>query len=230
MKPVATAKLILCACGCKTEIWDRDNQYRKMKYKNGHQRRVVNKIIDCACGCGKQLTENSRKQYKTNKNYRKRKYIAGHQNRKAKDYGKDILCACNCGETITQYRYGKNGKKRKVKMRVGHMYKGKDNHLWQGGKTDEAKRFKQSGEYKRWRKAVFERDNYTCQECGARNTKGLGRTIEIHPDHIKPFSQYPKLRTELSNGRTLCIDCHRKTDTYGIKLVHSMRQQKAQSC
>lgn len=34
-------------------------------------------------------------------------------------------------------------------------------------------------------------------------------------DHIKSFKDHPELRTDLQNGRTLCVDCHRKTDTYG---------------
>lgn len=58
-----------------------------------------------------------------------------------------------------------------------------------------------------WRKAIFKRDNYTCQSCA----KNGG--IQAH--HIKPYKLCPELRYELSNGVTLCIDCHKKTDTYG---------------
>ena len=59
-----------------------------------------------------------------------------------------------------------------------------------------------------WRDAVFKRDNYTCQSCG----KKSGR-IQAH--HIKPYKKYPELRLDLSNGVTLCEDCHKKTDSYG---------------
>lgn len=55
-----------------------------------------------------------------------------------------------------------------------------------------------------WRKKVFERDDYTCQDCGVRGTY-------LEADHIKPWAYFPELRFELSNGRTLCRPCHDKT-------------------
>jgi 5-methylcytosine-specific restriction endonuclease McrA len=61
-----------------------------------------------------------------------------------------------------------------------------------------------------WRKAVFSRDDFTCQICGIK-----GGYLEA--DHIKPFSTHHDLRFELSNGRTLCRPCHMKTDTWGYK-------------
>lgn len=80
---------------------------------------------------------------------------------------------------------------------------------WQGGKTSENKKRRNSYETKQWRKAVFERDDYTCQMCGIR-----GAYLEA--DHIKPWCTHPDLRYDLDNGRTLCSQCHRKTDTYGL--------------
>lgn len=61
-----------------------------------------------------------------------------------------------------------------------------------------------------WRAAVFKRDDYTCQIC---QQKG-GR---LQADHIQPFSVYHLLRHDLANGRTLCIECHKATPTYGWK-------------
>lgn len=93
--------------------------------------------------------------------------------------------------------------------------KGERHHNWKGGITSINEKIRKSLEYQLWRKAVFERDNYTCVFCGARS--GKGKKVVIHADHIKPFALFPELRFAIDNGRTLCIDCHRKTNTYGGK-------------
>ena len=94
---------------------------------------------------------------------------------------------------------------------------GKNHHLWKGGITPINKIIRKSIEYKLWRKAVFERDNYTCQECKIRGSI-------LNPHHIKPFSLYPELRFAIDNGQTLCVECHKKTDTYGFKLLNCTKQ------
>ena len=87
---------------------------------------------------------------------------------------------------------------------------GANNPSWKGGVTPLRTKILGSPEYKSWRKQVFERDSYTCQECGQR-----GMVLQAH--HIKRFAEYPELRFDTNNGQTLCIDCHRATDTYGGK-------------
>lgn len=87
---------------------------------------------------------------------------------------------------------------------------------WQGGKTSWRHKISNCAEYKDWRKSVFERDGYTCQECGIRNRRGLGKRVILNADHIKPVCLYPNLIYNLDNGRTLCLDCHIKTDTFGV--------------
>ena len=84
---------------------------------------------------------------------------------------------------------------------------------WKGGITEMNQKIRGSLEYKLWRTAVFERDNYTCIWCG--NKKGGN----LQADHIKPFAHYPELRFAIDNGRTLCRECHQKTDTYGSKSI-----------
>ena len=86
------------------------------------------------------------------------------------------------------------------------QWSGDKNSNWQGGITPEIRKIRNSLEYALWRKSVFERDNYACVWCGA---KGI-----LNADHIKAFSDYPELRFAIDNGRTLCVPCHKTTDTY----------------
>lgn len=90
--------------------------------------------------------------------------------------------------------------------------RGDKNPLWKGGITPINKTIRTSLEYKIWRRGIFERDNYTCVWCGDRQKKG--HKVILHADHIKPFAYFPELRFAIDNGRTLCVDCHKKTDSY----------------
>jgi hypothetical protein len=87
--------------------------------------------------------------------------------------------------------------------------RGSKSHLWKGGITPLNKNIRMDYKYRLWRTRVYERDNYTCQECGARN--GNGKAIILNVHHIKSFSKYPELRFNVDNGITLCKKCHRKT-------------------
>jgi hypothetical protein len=123
------------------------------------------------------------------------------------------------GRKLTEESKKKIGMSNKGKKRSSKFIKsmsGKNHHNWKGGITPEIMRIRHSAEYKLWRKAVFERDNYTCIWCGARSEKG--KTVTLNADHIKPFALYPELRFAIDNGRTLCKDCHKKTDTYCRKI------------
>lgn len=95
--------------------------------------------------------------------------------------------------------------------------RGERSHWWRGGRTTESVRIRASLEYKNWRRSIFERDEYTCRWCNKKGgwSKEEKRKIVLNADHIKPFSQYPKLRFTIDNGRTLCLDCHLKTPTFG---------------
>lgn len=87
---------------------------------------------------------------------------------------------------------------------------GAENNMWRGGVTPANEKIRKSKEYVLWRTAVFMRDNYTCVWCN-RKEEVSGK---LNADHIKPFANYPELRFAIDNGRTLCVECHKKTDTY----------------
>lgn len=100
-------------------------------------------------------------------------------------------------------------------------FQGANGSNWQGGKTSLAVLIRNSEPAVQWRKAVFDRDSFTCQLCGK-----VGGPL--HADHIHPFAlildEY-EIKTleaayecsalwDLTNGRTLCVPCHRKTSSF----------------
>lgn len=59
--------------------------------------------------------------------------------------------------------------------------------------------------YTKWVSAVFKRDKHICQMCGYKSVNY--RSIQAH--HIKKWANYPRLRYVVSNGITLCYNCHK---------------------
>lgn len=86
--------------------------------------------------------------------------------------------------------------------------RGKQCHSYKDGKLAERRGQRFSQEYKRWRYDVFTRDKFTCQDCG----DDKGGNLIAH--HIKAFADYPELRFDVDNGKTVCETCHGK---YGCK-------------
>lgn len=127
----------------------------------------------------------------------------------------------NTGRKATKEEVEKS-KQTRIKNKTLRLYgkrngmygrNGKLNPNWQGGVSYWRKKYYQEPVYKKWHAAVLKRDNYRCQICKQTKTeKGI-----LHVHHIKPFSKYPKLRTTLSNGITLCKYCH--------NAVHSKKYQ-----
>ena len=98
------------------------------------------------------------------------------------------------------------------RKKMADDHRGSKSHLWKGGVSKINHIIRQSLSYRVWRTSVFQRDDFTCQSCGVRGGK-------LNADHIKPFHAFPELRLELSNGRTLCVPCHRQTDTYAKNFI-----------
>ena len=94
---------------------------------------------------------------------------------------------------------------------------GEAHHLWKGGKEKRKQRERDRAEYKEWRTAVFVRDRYTCQMCGAQ-----GRVLNAH--HIMRWRDYPDLRFAVDNGVTLCVTCHRAVNHSGASLSYTQRE------
>lgn len=92
--------------------------------------------------------------------------------------------------------------RRKIADSLKGRFRGASNPQWKGGHRHERTQWFSRFEYKGWRNAVYERDNYTCQMCG----KPSNGDIQAH--HIYPWSTHPELRFDTNNGITLCEVCH----------------------
>ena len=123
---------------------------------------------------------------------------------------KRIGSASKGNKYATGYKYTKE-----QRLEMSRIRRGSGHYNWQGGITSINEKVRNSLEYKLWREAVFERDNWTCIWCGARSSKG--NPVVLNADHIKSFSQFPELRFAIDNGRTLCKPCHKTTDNYAGK-------------
>lgn len=100
--------------------------------------------------------------------------------------------------------------------------RGEKHPNWKGN-ADVKYRLRVCLEYKHWRTAVFERDKYTCSMC----LKPSNR-LQVH--HVIPFykiidsqniqtyaeGQKCKLLWDINNGETLCIPCHKQTDSFKV--------------
>lgn len=85
---------------------------------------------------------------------------------------------------------------------------------WKGGVTPQ-NRMERAKFRETMQKQVLERDNYTCQICGAR-----GCALQV--DHIQPWAEYVEGRFEMNNCRTLCQSCHYKI-TFGREMPEGIK-------
>lgn len=95
----------------------------------------------------------------------------------------------------------------------GDSFKGDKNPNWNPALTDEERAANKNrdtcAEYRKWRRQVHKRDNWTCQKCHTR-----GGTLNVH--HIQNYATCPALRFDISNGITLCEHHHNEFHTkYG---------------
>lgn len=137
----------------------------------------------------------------------KRKIGDAHRGRKASLETKEKMRLAQTGRVQSEESRRKLSASKMGKPQPWN--RGEKNFNWKGGITPVNLAIRGSLEYKLWRESVFKRDNYTCVWCGSK------KSGTFNADHIKPFAYYPKLRFSIDNGRTLCVDCHKKTYTYG---------------
>lgn len=146
------------------------------------------------------------------------------------------MVAPNKGKVYTeeQKKWMKLFEKWHTKVWTEHLKKWRENgwvawnkwiygyHIhWWNKKTRTNKAIRQSQKYLNWRNEIYKRDDYTCKICGDRWWK-------LHVDHIKQFALIIRQNGidtvdkafecgdlwDKTNWRTLCIECHKKTESY----------------
>jgi len=108
---------------------------------------------------------------------------------------------------------------------------GENHHLWNNGITSLYKLIRELDESKVWKREVFKKDDFRCQECYKR-----GGNLEAHhniksfsiilQEFLNTYSQFSPIEDretlirlaitytpfwDVSNGKTLCRPCHEKT-------------------
>lgn len=212
-----------CGCGVIVNIGKRfihgHNRKGKFKPKSEPQ------LFECECGCGEIVNPG-------------RRFIIGHNHRKPKP--EPQLCKCGCGEYTepgNKFINGHNWLGKQREMTDIHRENLSNSHV----KTYQNERWNAQidnfingksiidfispignrygiteRDYNEWRYAVYERDDYICQICGA-------RYCMIHAHHIRKQSLYPDLILDINNGITMCRKCHELT--YGKEEIYSEELQ-----
>jgi hypothetical protein len=206
----------------------RNNKIRIKKPLTYKQLEVLRKMSESHIG--KHLSEEHKK-----------KLSAIHKGKVISIEQREKLRQANLGkryseETKMKHRLSALGKVQSEETRRKHSeaQKGSKSNKWKGGISPLVWLLRSSFETKEWSKKVFKRDNYTCQECFKRGGK-------LHSHHIKAFSiilkeflqeynQFSPIEDketlirlaityqpfwDISNGMTLCKNCHLVTNNYG---------------
>lgn len=181
----------LCQCG---EITSKAGY----KIMNGHTK---------SCGCSK-YKGIKQKSYEKYKPYIGQKFGSWTVLEILENRTKEWKCICECGtiKSIANHTLFKGtstscGCNRPI---------GEDHYNWNSNLTfEERLKNRDFSEYINWRNSVYLKDDFTCQISNVKGNK-----IQAH--HIYPWSLYPNLRLDVSNGVTLTKSIHKLFhDTYG---------------
>lgn len=106
-----------------------------------------------------------------------------------------------CNNPITK----RPGRRRFCSKRCSSAFMvGPNASVWKGGVT--RGRNKNAAKQRAWSRAVFQRDKFRCQTCGSNRN--------LHAHHVLPYATHRRLRFVVSNGKTLCAQCHSAVHGY----------------
>lgn len=141
---------------------------------------------------------------------------------------KIILQCKECEKNYSVYQFEKNIRKF-CSVKCRQKYTRQENHYrWNGGLSTLVDKIRATKEYKNWRFSIFQRDNFTCSICKkSKDVRSLlqadhypiTRAEMMYKYNIKSVENALNCKYfwDINNGRTLCEDCHKQTDTFGGK-------------
>ena len=101
------------------------------------------------------------------------------------------------------HKYNHQGKIYCQHCAVKTFHSGENHYKWKPDKSDTERIVERRyAEYTEFVKKVLARDNYTCQCCGKKSVSNLA----VH--HLDSYNWCKDKRTDVTNGITLCDNCH----------------------
>lgn len=240
--PMGNDKIKLCECGCgKSVTQRRDGSYND--FINHHHIRVKNpakspEFIKRMTG---ENNPSKRPEVKDKISKSLKGVYSGEKNHMKKEKYRKLFSEMHKGENNPMYgrnypeqseRMKKNNPMLNPKIRPKSLQHRKkisqarklkcgieEGHkLWDEFLTPISEKIRKLIEYKLWRSNIYERDSYTCQNCGDKT----GGNLNVH--HIKYFNEIiinnnidtlEKAKScndlwKIENGITLCNKCHRE--------------------
>jgi len=225
----------LCACGCGEYIVIKAHHHEPKvgipKYINGHNMKMDDSREKARIKCLKRLEsgnlkpftgqemkgrhhseETKEKQSKSRKEWIRKNYDLFHKITIENGEKRQNIKKPKHSEFMKNYYLNHDppmkGRHHSIESRIKNSCsrRGITIDEFNSFSEPEKRKIMYSIEYANWRKSVFERDNYTCRECGIR-----GGGLNAH--YILPYRDWKDLALNPKNGITLCESCHR--ETYG---------------
>ncbi|WP_077603645.1 HNH endonuclease [Oceanobacillus sojae] len=120
--------------------------------------------------------------------------------KRSSDY-MDFICSCGEFGCTNFYNFKKGVRCKSCAFRRI------SGHLHYNYKPELSEEYREKGRYDRslklWRYEVKKRDNFTCVFC----EDDTGGNLVSH--HLDSYDSFPEKRLDISNGVTLCVDCHK---------------------
>ena len=196
--------------GCNKEL-PLNSFNKNKKLKDGHEgkckecrkeSRKIHTIICCVCG--KEFKARSKKIKCCSQECKHIEKGRVHTEKKT-----DVLNCKMCGKEFRRPQCRQNEGDNVFCSRecTDKYHTGENASNYNPNLTDEDRQGRRGMLYMAWINEVYKKDNYTCQYCGTKN--GKGDKVNLNAHHKDGYHWCIERRIDISNGVTLCEDCHK---------------------